>query len=307
MTHPYYTLNQRMQAVYGHKIRKICVDGGFTCPNRDGTCGVGGCTFCGERGAGEQLDPTVSIKEQVRRVLTAKPGNEWILYFQNFTNTYAPVEVLRARYDAALTDGSIRVLDIGTRPDCIDEAVCALLADYAKEREVWVELGLQTANDRTAERIHRGYPLAKFLEAIALLHRYHLPVIVHIIIGLPGETAADVLHTVEVLNSCGIDGIKIHSLFVMKGTQLAADYLAGRFTPITAEEYIDTAIRTLTRLDPETVVHRMTGNCLRELLLAPDWIMERDRILVAIDRRMQAEGLTQGCFYCQNERNSHEA
>lgn len=297
MKHPYHTLNERMQAVYGRKIRKICVDGGFTCPNRDGRCGTGGCIFCGARGAGEQLDPSKSIRQQVEAAMQQRPGNEWILYFQNFTNTYAPLPVLKSRYDAALIDDSIRVLDIGTRPDCITPEIAGLLAGYAKKREVWVELGLQTANDETAKRINRGYPLAVFREAVRILKQHGLSVIVHIILGLPGETLSDIRRTIDVLNECRIDGIKIHSLFIMKDTRLAELYRAGAFTPISMQTYISWAIDALTRLSPDVTVHRMTGNCLRSELVAPDWITERDLILCSIDRRMYAEGLTQGCRY----------
>lgn len=305
MKHPYYTMNQYMQAHYGKKVRKICIDGGFTCPNRDGTCGVGGCIFCGERGAGEQLDPTKSIREQADAVLSkAAPDSAWIVYFQNFTNTYAPVDVLKSRYDAALYDDRVKVLDIGTRPDCITEETAQLLAEYAKRYEVWVELGLQTANDDTARTINRGYPLARFTEAVTLLKRYGLPVIVHMIIGLPGETHEDVLHTVDVINAHHADGVKIHSLFVMRGTQLARMYDSGAFTPISMQEYIDTAIEAVKHLSPETVIHRITGNCLRSELIAPEWIMQRDLMITSIDRKMLANGWTQGCcfspFFAEN-------
>ena len=298
MKHPYYTMNQLMHEHYGKKIRKICIDGGFTCPNRDGTCGTGGCTFCGARGAGEQLDPTKTIREQAEAVLSkAAQDSAWIVYFQNFTNTYAPVDVLRERYDAALSDDRIKVLDIGTRPDCITEEIAALLAEYAKRYEVWVELGLQTASDATADRINRGYHLPCFLEAVRLLTKHGLPVIVHVILGLPGETLDDILQTIRVVNAVKADGIKIHSLFIMKNTVLAEQYRNGEFIPITMQTYIDWAIEALTHLSPDIVVHRMTGNCLREQLLAPDWIIQRDLILTTIDRRMAANGLTQGCRY----------
>lgn len=303
MKHPYHTLNERMQARYGRKIRKICVDGGFTCPNRDGKCGTGGCIFCGSRGAGEQLDPTKTIRQQVESAMQQRPGNEWIVYFQNFTNTYAPVPVLKERYDAALTDSSIRVLDIGTRPDCVTDEIAELLAEYAKQREVWVELGLQTANDETALRINRGYLLSVFRDAVRILKQHGLPVIVHMIIGLPGETLSDVRKTVDVLNEEKIDGVKIHSLFIMKNTRLAEMYQNGDFTPISMQTYIDWAIDALTHLSPEITVHRMTGNCLREELLAPNWITERDLILCTIDRKMYAAGLSQGCC-CQPSASS---
>lgn len=298
MKHPYYTTNQLMHEHYGQKVRKICIDGGFTCPNRDGTCGTGGCTFCGARGAGEQLDPTKTIREQAEAVLkNAAPDSKWIVYFQNFTNTYASVEVLRERYDAALFDERVKVLDIGTRPDCITEEIADLLAEYAQKYEVWTELGLQTANDRTASAINRGYDLSCFLQAVRMLKSRGLPVIVHMIVGLPDETLEDILHTVDVLNQCRVDGVKIHSLFVMKETVLAEQYKSGTFTPISMQTYIDWAIAVLTHIRPETVIHRVTGNCLREQLLAPDWIPQRDLILTTIDRKMAANSWTQGCFY----------
>ena len=298
MKHPYYTTNQLMHEHYGQKVRKICIDGGFTCPNRDGTCGTGGCTFCGERGAGEQLDASRTIRQQAEAVLNrAAPDSAWILYFQNFTNTYAPVEILRQRYDEALIDDRIKVLDIGTRPDCITEEIADLLAEYAKKYEVWTELGLQTANDCSAKRINRGYDLRCFENAVRILKSRGLPVIVHIILGLPGETIADIRNTIAVLNRCGIDGIKIHSLFIMKDTKLAEEYLRGEFTPISMQTYIEWAVEVLTHISPDVVVHRITGNCLRELLLAPDWIMQRDLMICSIDRMMMQNGWTQGCFY----------
>ena len=302
MIHRYYTMSRYVQEKYGQKMRKICIDGGFTCPNRDGTCGIGGCTFCGARGAGEQLDASKTIREQAEEVLAkAKPDSKWILYFQNFTNTYAPVSVLRERYDAALIDPRIRILDIGTRPDCISSEVCALLAEYAQTYEVWTELGLQTANDRTAAVINRGYRLDRFLDAVQMLKAHGLPVIVHIILGLPGETLSDIRRTVDILNALHIDGIKIHSLFIMRNTALAKQYQRGDFTPISMQTYIAWAIDVLTRLSPDIVVHRVTGNCLRTELLAPDWILQRDLMILSIDRQMEAEGLSQGCRYREGE------
>lgn len=298
MKHPYYTMNMYMNERFGQKMRKICIDGGFTCPNRDGRCGTGGCTFCGERGAGEQLDASKSIRQQAEAVLQkAAPDSAWILYFQNFTNTYAPLDVLRQRYDQALIDDRIKVLDIGTRPDCITEEIADLLAEYAQKYEVWTELGLQTANDHTAKAINRGYDLECFLRAVNLLKSRGLPVIVHIILGLPNETLDDVRHTIAVLNQCGIDGIKIHSLFIMKNTQLAEQYLRGEFAPISMQTYIDWTVEVLTHISPDTVVHRITGNCLRDRLLAPDWILQRDLMICSVDRIMLQNGWVQGCFY----------
>ena len=300
MKHLYRTLNETLQEKYGQKIRKICVDGGFTCPNRDGTCGYGGCIFCGERGAGEQLDATKTIRQQVLSVLEqANPDSKWILYFQNFTNTYAPVDVLKERYDAALIDDRIKILDIGTRPDCIDEKKVSLLAEYSKKYEVWTEFGLQTANDITAKRINRGYDLECFIQAVKMLKKHGLPVIVHIILGLPGETLDDVRRTIDLLNGLHVDGVKIHSLFVMRNTELETMFRNGEFTPISMQDYINWALDCILRLSPEIVIHRLTGNCLRDLLVAPDWIIQRDLILYTIDRRMYTENLKQGCRYKQ--------
>ena len=298
MKHRYHTLNEMLQAKYGKKIRKICIDGGFTCPNRDGTCGYGGCVFCGERGAGEQLDPSLSIRQQTENGLK-RGGSDamWILYFQNFTNTYAPVAELKKRYDAALIDARIKILDIGTRPDCINDEIADLLASYQDKYEVWVELGLQTANDTTAKQINRGYDLECFRKAVSMLKAHNLPVIVHIILGLPNETLGDIRKTIDLLNELRIDGVKIHSLFVMRDTQLAQWYENGNFVPISLQTYIEWALDCITRLSPDIVIHRLTGNCLRDYLVAPDWIIQRDLILYTIDRRMIAEDLTQGCRY----------
>lgn len=298
MKHRYRTMGAMLEEKYGQKIRKICIDGGFTCPNRDGTCGYGGCAFCGERGAGEQLDASLSIRQQAEKVLSrAKKDSMWILYFQNFTNTYAPVEVLKERYDAALIDDRIKILDIGTRPDCINEEVAELLASYTNKYEVWTELGLQTANDHTAKRINRGYDLECFKQAVQILKAHNLPVIVHIILGLPDETLEDVRKTIDLLNALHVDGVKIHSLFVMKDTKLEQWYKNGEFTPISMQTYIEWALDCVLRLSPDIVIHRLTGNCLRDLLVAPDWIINRDLILYTIDRRMYNENLTQGCRY----------
>lgn len=298
MEKPYRTLSDYLRETHGRKMRKICIDGGFTCPNRDGTCGVGGCVFCGERGAGEQLDPTLSIRRQVQqRLAKSAPDEQWIAYFQNFTNTYAPVDVLRLRYDAALFDARVRILDIGTRPDCISEEIVQLLAEYQRRCTVWVELGLQTANEQTACRINRGYDNACFTKAVALLRQYQIPVIVHMIIGLPDESREDILHTVEFLNQHPIAGVKIHSLFVMQNTALADWYAAGQFHPITMQQYVEWTMDALTHLRPDIVIHRLHGNCLRKLLIAPDWIIRRDAILHAIHCRMHTNGWYQGCLF----------
>ena len=194
----YNNLSGYLRKKYGKRLSKICVDGGFGCPNRDGTRGVGGCIFCGERGAGEHIDCTRSIREQVESALSkAKAGEEFIVYFQNFTNTYADTKTLRERYDAALIDERIKILAIGTRPDCIDEERAALIASYKERCDVWVELGLQSSSDETARRINRGYESEEFVRAVEILDKYSIPTVAHLIVGLPGENIENVKNTVH--------------------------------------------------------------------------------------------------------------
>ncbi len=299
----YYNLSTYLRERFGKRLRKICIDGGFTCPNRDGKCGTGGCIYCGEHGAGEHIDKTKSIAEQVTaQVSSAKPDEEFILYFQSFTNTYAPVSVLRERYDAALIDERIRVLAIGTRPDCIDEETVKLLAEYNEKYEVWVELGLQTANDKTADIINRGYHRDAFERAMDLLSRYGIKVVVHIIIGLPTESAKEVRESADYLSRFDLFGIKIHSIYVMEGTALADMYRKKRYTPPTLEEYIDSTIYVITHTNKNTVIHRLTGDCPKDMLIAPDWNFDKNAIIDAICKKMTALGLKQGDFFLSSHK-----
>lgn len=295
----YNNLSGYLKEKYGGKIRKICIDGGFTCPNRDGTCGVGGCIFCGEQGAGEHIKlKGESISSQVLRFFEGNPkGDGFIAYFQDFTNTYAPINILKQRYDAALIDDRIVVLSIGTRPDCITEEIAALLASYCKRYDVWVELGLQTANDTTAEIINRGYKRDTFSKAVNILKKYHIPVVVHIIIGLPGENERDLKETISFINKFGLWGIKIHSIYVMKHTLLEQMYLAGKYTPPTMEQYVDSVIYVLTHISPDMIVHRLTGDCPKDLLVAPDWNPQKNAVLQSIMQLMENQGYQQGCFF----------
>ncbi len=281
----YRTLKEYLTEKYGCTVKKICIDAGFSCPNRDGAVGFGGCIYCGERGAGEHLDPRVSITEQVKLGLSRGGADAYIAYFQNFTNTYADVAVLKERYDAALIDERIRVLSIGTRPDCLSDEVCRLIASYKDRVDVWVELGLQTSNDTTAKIINRGYPLSTYKEATSRLNSYGIPHITHIIIGLPGESESDVLATVDEVNASGAVGVKIHSIYVMEGTRLADMYRENLYTPPTLEEYIDLAAKALSRLSPDIVVHRITGDAPREMLVAPEWNRDKARIIREVRER----------------------
>ena len=291
----YNNLSGYLREKYGKRMGKICIDGGFGCPNRDGVCGTGGCIYCGERGAGEHIDPTLSIRQQVQNgLMDAEADDYFIAYFQNFTNTYAPCEVLKERYDAALIDERIKILAIGTRPDCIDEEKAKLIASYKERCDVWVELGLQTANDETAKIINRGYDRDIFEKAMDILNRYDIPVVVHLIVGLPGENAEDVKETVEYINRFKLFGIKIHSIYVMTGTRLCRMYETGEYTPPTREEYIDSAVHILTHISPAIIVHRLTGDCPRDMLVAPDWNSKKSEIINAIVYQMQLKNLSQG-------------
>ena len=292
----YNNLSGYFRKKYGRRLGKICIDGGFSCPNRDGRCGVGGCIYCGERGAGEHIDATGTITEQVRAALgAARDDALFVAYFQNFTNTYATTEILRERYDAALIDERIKVLAIGTRPDCIDEQICALIAEYKERLDVWVELGLQTANDKTADLINRGYHRDSFESAVGLLKKYEIPVVVHLIVGLPGEGAEDIKETVEYINRFNIWGIKIHSIYVSRGTRLAEMYDRGDYTPPSLSEFVDSAVYILTHIAPDVVVHRLTGDCPRDMLIAPDWNADKHKIIEKITKSLEEKGLFQGC------------
>ena len=291
----YRNLSSYFRDKYGKRLDKVCIDGGFTCPNRDGKCGVGGCIYCGERGAGEHIDPTASISEQVRnRLKKSKTGDIFVAYFQNFTNTYAPIEVLRKRYDAALIDERIKVLAIGTRPDCIDEEVCKLLSEYAKEREVWVELGLQTASDKTAEVINRGYKTEVFVRAMSLIEKYGLKAIVHIMMGLPGESVEDMKRTADFVARFPVFGLKIHSIYVMKGTELERMYLEKRYTPPTFDEYCEAAAYAVARMSEDVIIHRLTGDCPKGMLVAPEWNSDKTIVIDTLMEKMRELGYRQG-------------
>lgn len=300
----YRNLSGYFREKYGKRLGKICIDGGFSCPNRDGSCGFGGCIFCGERGAGEHIDPTLSIRSQVENALEgARDDAKFVAYFQNFTNTYAPTDILKERYDAALIDERIKVLAIGTRPDCIDEEIAALIASYKERVDVWVELGLQSASDETAERINRGYKTEVFDRAVKILDRHGIPVVAHMIIGLPGEGAAEVENTVDYLVRLPIFGVKIHSIYVMRGTRLAEVYERGQYEPPSLSEYVECVGYALSHLPPDIVIHRLTGDCPRDMLLAPEWNRDKHKIIEKIKEYMTENGLYQGIYYKKQPRD----
>ena len=296
----YYKLNEYLKEKFGERTLKICVDGGFNCPNRDGTISIGGCIFCSEKGSGEHIQSAHNIFEQVQNYFKsykAERANKFIAYFQNFTNTYDTIQNLKEKYDAALIDDRIVGLSVATRPDCINEEVCQLLQSYSSRYYVSVELGLQTSNDRIGNFINRGYTTQQFMNSVTLLHQYHIDIVAHIMIGLPGETFEDIKSTVEIINQLPIQGLKIHCTYVVKNTRLAEMYQKGDYTPISLEDYLNSVCYVLTHLSPSIVIHRVSGDAPKDLLLAPEWNLHKKWILNGLDKKMKEQDLYQGKYY----------
>ena len=270
----YKHLNKYLKDKFGERTLKICIDGGFTCPNRDGKISTGGCIFCSEKGSGDHINYTDSIKKQIENYFKnykSQRANKFIAYFQNFTNTYDSIDNLKLKYDSALIDDRIVGLEIATRPDCINEDICKLLKSYTNKYYVCIELGLQTSNDNTGKLINRGYTSKQFTKAVALLNKYNIDVIVHIMVGLPTETMTDLKETIHFINKHNIQGIKIHSTYVIQNTKLADMYQHGYYTPITLDYYLEALTYILTHISPTLVIHRLSGDAPKDLLLAPEW------------------------------------
>lgn len=299
-TKRYNHLNEYLKNKFGERTLKICVDGGFTCPNRDGKIGTGGCIFCSERGSGDHIDSTLSIKKQVEEYFKsyrAKRANKFIVYFQNYTNTYDSIENLKKKYDAALIDDRIVGIAIATRPDCINEEIAQLIKSYSNKYYVWVELGLQTSNDNIGKIINRGYNTSEFSRAVDILNKYNIDVVAHIMIGLPNETKNDIKDTVKFINNSKIAGIKIHSTYIVKNTILENMYLNGEYTPITLEYYLDCLTYIITHINSNIVIHRISGDAPKNLLIAPEWNLHKKWILNGFEKILKKENLFQGKYY----------
>ena len=299
-TKRYNHLNEYLKNKFGERTLKICVDGGFTCPNRDGKIGTGGCIFCSERGSGDHIDSTLSIKKQVEEYFKsyrAERANKFIVYFQNYTNTYDSIENLKKKYDAALIDDRIVGIAIATRPDCINEEIAQLIKSYSNKYYVWVELGLQTSNDHIGKIINRGYNTSEFSKAVDILNKYNIDVVAHIMVGLPNETKNDIKNTVKFINNSKIAGIKIHSTYIVKNTILENMYLNGEYTPITLEYYLDCLTYIITHINSNIVIHRISGDAPKNLLIAPDWNLHKKWILNGFEKILKNENLFQGKYY----------
>ncbi len=287
------TISDFLKQKYGQKLYKLSLESGCTCPNRDGTLGTGGCTFCSAGGSGEfaervspdDIDSQIEAAKQ--RIIKKLPADvppdkrKFIAYFQSYTNTYGDTDRLMDLYEKVISRDEIVILSIGTRPDCIDDEKLEMIKNLNRIKPVWAELGLQTIHDETAERIHRGYSTSVFEECYKRLKAAGLTVIVHVILGLPGESREDMLDTVIYLGELSprLDGIKLQMLNVLEGSQLAEEYRERHFSQMSMEEYTDLVVECLRLLPEQTVIHRMTGDGPRKLLISPKWVTDKKRVM----------------------------
>lgn len=316
---PWHSLDYELKHRFGTKVYKIALDGGMTCPNRDGSLGTRGCIFCSAGGSGDFAVPfgtplagsqtadkdsrplEVSIQNQIdagaariRHKLGSSP-EAYIAYFQSYTNTYAPVAYLEELFTAAIRHPLVRVLSIATRPDCLSGEVVHLLSRLNQIKPVWIELGLQTIHEDTAAYIHRGYPLPCFEDALKRLRAHHLETIVHVILGLPGESREKMLGTIRYLAGQDIQGVKLQLLHILKGTDLADIHARCPLPLPSMEEYLDLVIDCVALLPPRVVIHRLTGDGPKSLLIAPLWSANKRLVLGSLDRRFRERSITQGC------------
>ena len=301
---PYYSLNAYFKHTFGEKCYKIALDGGFSCPNRDGTIGVGGCIFCSGSGSGDFSTPIhehPSVSEQIHAGLSLmgdkKTGNKFVAYFQAFTNTYGPINKLRRLYTEALDAPEIIGISIATRPDCLGPDVLALLKELKQtysHKFIWVELGLQTIHPKTSRYIRRGYDLAVFTEAVNALHTLDIPFIVHVILGLPGETGEMMLKTIDYVNKIHPFGVKLQLLHILKGTDLATDFEAGAFQALTEDAYLEILGACIAKLRPDIVLHRVTGDGPKDLLVAPLWSTNKRGVLNHLHQYLKDNQIYQG-------------
>lgn len=299
MNQPYYSLNTYLRDTYGEKLYKLSLNAGLSCPNRDGTLDNRGCIFCSAGGSGEfAANPTDSIAQQIAaakmRVQHKLKGNSYIAYFQAYTNTYAPLSYLRKIFTEAISHPDIKILSIATRPDCLSDDVICLLQELSAIKPVWVELGLQTIHETTAKYIRRGYPLSCFDDAVKRLTNAGIEVIVHMILGLPGEGKEDMLETANYIASLPIQGIKLQLLHILKGTDLAEDFFQNKFEVLELSQYTDIVVSIVERLPQNIVIHRITGDGPKHLMIAPLWSCDKKRVLNTITQEFKLRNTWQG-------------
>lgn len=294
----YRDIGGELKNQYGRRVWKLALDGGMTCPNRDGTLGTRGCVFC-LGGSGDFAEPcgggvAAQIERAKARIAAKAEDSGYIAYFQSYTNTYAPLEKLRRIFTEAVSHPDILILSVATRPDCLPEETVALLAELNRVKPVWVELGLQTIHPATADAIRRGYPLEVYDDAARRLKAAGLSVITHMILGLPGETPEQMAQTAAYIGQSGADGVKFQLLHVMRGTDLAADYEAGKFEAMSPEEYVRALAACVRAIPPEMAVHRLTGECGKADLIAPRWCLDKRGVLNAIRSYFAKNNVVQG-------------
>ncbi len=315
MEERYNRLNTYYKKKFGERTLKICIDGGFTCPNRDGRCGNRGCIFCSEKGSGELIGHGIEkdsvdlighgIENQVKEYFAsyrAKRANKFIVYFQNFSNTYDTIQNLKSKYDSALIDERIVGISIATRPDCINDEIASLISSYKNKYYVCVELGLQTSDNEIGKIINRGYSTEEFIKAVEILNKYNIDIIVHIMCGLPGEdrkkgVSEQIKDTVNLINKLDIDGIKIHSTYVVKNTKLCEMYENGQYIPLSLDEYLDDLIYVITHIKPQIVVHRICADAPKDILIAPEWNAHKKIVMNRFNKIMEEQDLRQGMYF----------
>lgn len=295
----YTSFNAYLREKFGARVYRVPIDAGFTCPNRDGTRALGGCTFCDDRGSGAPtINQVLSVKEQlntgITRIRRRFKAEKFLAYFQAFTNTYAPEAVLRSLYDVSLDHEDVVGICIGTRPDCLDDNVLDLLSEYAKKTFVFLEIGLQSAHNKTLDLINRAHSAEEFFDAVERARRRNLTVATHLIFGLPGETRQDMMDTVRQVANVGITAIKIHQLCVYKHTPMAIDYSLGRLPLLEEDDYVALVCDALEMLPPDMVVMRLVAEGTREEIIAPEWCFEKSRIMGKIDQELERRGSRQG-------------
>ena len=293
------TFGQHLLERHGQRVHKIAINAGFTCPNRDGSKGIGGCTFCNNQSFNPNEKKPLGIAEQLdsgRRIIPRRTGAKlYLAYFQAYTNTYANVEQLAQQYEQALKEKDIIGLSVGTRPDCVPDEVLDLLCYYRDQgHEVWLELGLQSAHEETLLAINRGHGFAEYKAAIQACQQRALPVCTHLILGLPGESYEQMKETLYRVNELGTDGLKLHPLHVVKGTQLARQWKQGHYTPLTMNEYIEIAANLIERTPADIIFHRVTGTAQKEILLAPDWCSKKWAVINGIEKELSSRNSYQG-------------
>ena len=306
-TQPRYTsFNAFLKKKFSARVYRVPIDAGFTCPNRDGTRALGGCTFCDDRGSGAPtINQVLSVKEQlltgIERIRRRFKAEKFLAYFQAFTNTYAPEAVLRSLYDVSLDHEDVVGICIGTRPDCLDDNILELLAQYQEKTYVFLEIGLQTAHNKTLDLINRAHSAEEFFDAVERARKKNLTVATHLIFGLPGETRQEMLETVRQIADIGLTAIKIHQLCVYNHTPMAVDYAEGRLPLLEEDQYVDLVCDALEMLPPDMVVMRLVAEGTREEVIAPEWSFEKSRIMDKIDQELSKRGTRQGSRFCARD------